>query len=60
LSGWRPVDLAAQVLGALLDCTSADPAMVDDVIMGCVSKLDEQSMNVARNAAGIAQREPER
>jgi acetyl-CoA C-acetyltransferase len=50
LSGWHPADLAAQVLDALIDRTGSDPAMVDDVIMGCVSQLGEQSMNVARTA----------
>ncbi|NPT56419.1 acetyl-CoA C-acetyltransferase [Paraburkholderia elongata] len=50
LSGWHPVDLAAQVLDALIDRSEADPAMVDDVIVGCVSQVGEQSMNVARNA----------
>ncbi|MEA3101700.1 acetyl-CoA C-acetyltransferase [Caballeronia mineralivorans] len=50
LSGWHPADLAAQVLDALVDRTRGDPALVDDVIMGCVSQLGEQSMNVARNA----------
>lgn len=50
LSGWHPADLAAQVLDALIDRSGADPATVDDVIMGCVSQLGEQSMNVARTA----------
>jgi acetyl-CoA C-acetyltransferase len=50
LSGWHPVDLAAQVLNALLDRSGVDPAAVDDVIMGCVSQAGEQSTNVARNA----------
>ena len=50
LSGWHPSDLAAQVLDALIERAGADPVMVDDVIMGCVSQLGEQSMNVARNA----------
>ncbi len=50
LAGWHPVDLAAQVLDALVDRTGADPALVDDVIMGCVMQVGEQSTNVARNA----------
>jgi acetyl-CoA C-acetyltransferase len=50
LSGWHPVDLAAQVIDALVDRVGADPALIDDVIMGCVSQLGEQSANVARNA----------
>jgi acetyl-CoA C-acetyltransferase len=58
LSGWHPVDLAAQVLDALVDRTGADPALVDDVIMGCVSQIGEQATNVARNAV-LASRLPE-
>src|SRR5438132_4897728 len=50
LSGWHPVDLAAQVLDALVDRVRADPATIEDVIMGCVTQIGEQSMNVARNA----------
>lgn len=58
LSGWHPVDLAAQVLNDLLDRTGADPALVEDVFMGCVSQVGEQSSNVARNAV-LASRLPE-
>src|SRR6476469_7769987 len=50
LSGWHPVDLAAEVLDALVDRAGLDPAAVDDVLMGCVSQAGEQSTNVARNA----------
>ena len=50
LSGWHPVDLAAEVLDALVERSGIDPALVDDVIMGCVSQVGEQSTNVARNA----------
>ena len=58
LSGWHPVDLAAQVLNELLDRTGIDPVLVEDVIMGCVSQIGEQSTNVARNAV-LASRLPE-
>ncbi|TKC90062.1 acetyl-CoA C-acyltransferase [Trinickia terrae] len=58
LAGWHPVDLAAQVLDTLIDLSGVDPAMVDDVIMGCVSQVGEQSTNVARNAV-LASRLPE-
>ncbi len=58
LSGWHPVDLAAQVLNDLIDRTGADPALVEDVFMGCVSQVGEQSSNVARNAV-LASRLPE-
>ena len=50
LAGWHPVEMAAQVLNALVDRAGADPALVEDVIMGCVSQVGEQSTNVARNA----------
>ncbi|MBI3381825.1 MAG: acetyl-CoA C-acetyltransferase [Aquabacterium sp.] len=50
LSGWHPADLAAQVLDALVARTGADPALIDDVIMGCVGQIGEQACNVARNA----------
>jgi acetyl-CoA C-acetyltransferase len=58
LSGWHPVDLAAQVLDGLIDRTGIDPAAVEDVIMGCVSQVGEQSNNVARNAV-LASKLPE-
>jgi acetyl-CoA C-acetyltransferase len=50
LSGWHPVDLAAQVIDALIDRSGADPALVEDVIVGCVGQAGEQSTNVGRNA----------
>ncbi|MGH9129429.1 MAG: thiolase family protein [Acidimicrobiales bacterium] len=50
LSGWHPVDLAAHVLNALAERNYLDPALVDDVILGCVTQVGEQSLNVARNA----------
>jgi acetyl-CoA C-acetyltransferase len=58
LSGWHPVDLAAQVLNNLVDRTGADPDLIEDVFMGCVSQVGEQSTNVARNAV-LASRLPE-
>jgi acetyl-CoA acetyltransferase family protein len=51
LHGWHPVDLAAETLRALVGRTGIDPADVEDVIMGCVSQVGEQSINVGRNAA---------
>jgi acetyl-CoA acyltransferase len=51
LSGVHPVDLSAHVLEALAQRTSLDPALVEDVIWGCVSQTGEQAVNVARNAA---------
>jgi len=51
LFGWHPVDLAAHVLQALVQRTGIDPALVEDVIMGCVTQAGEQAINVGRNAA---------
>jgi acetyl-CoA acetyltransferase family protein len=50
LRDWHPVDLAAETLQALVDRNSLDPVLVDDVIMGCVSQVGEQTFNVGRNA----------
>jgi len=50
LSGWHPADLAASVLDALIARTGCDPALVEDVIMGCVGQAGEQATNIARNA----------
>lgn len=58
LSGWHPADLAAQVLDALVARAGADPALVEDVIMGCVGQAGEQAANVGRNAV-LASRLPE-
>jgi acetyl-CoA C-acetyltransferase len=58
LAGWHPVDLAASVLDALVDRSGVDPAQVEDVIMGCVMQIGEQSNNVARNAV-MASKLPE-
>jgi acetyl-CoA acyltransferase len=50
LKDWHPVDLAAVTLKALIDRTGIDPALIDDVIMGCVMQVGEQGINVGRNA----------
>ncbi len=47
---WHAVDLASEVLKAIQARNDLDPALVDDVIMGCVMQVSEQSLNVARNA----------
>jgi len=51
LAGIHPVDLSAHVLDALVARTGLDPALVDDVVWGCVSQTGEQAVNVGRNAA---------
>ena len=50
LSGIHPVDLSAHVLQALAQRTGIDPALVDDVIWGCVGQVGEQSLDIGRNA----------
>jgi acetyl-CoA C-acetyltransferase len=50
LSGWHPADMAGRVLDALINRAGADPTLIDDVIMGCVGQVGEQSLNIARNA----------
>ncbi len=49
LSGWHPADLLAHTLGGLVERVDLDPASIDDVLIGCVSQVGEQSCNVARN-----------
>jgi acetyl-CoA C-acetyltransferase len=58
LAGWHPADMAGRVLDALIDRTGADPTLVEDVIMGCVGQVGEQSLNIARNAV-LASKLPE-
>ena len=50
LSGWHPVDLGAEVLRALVERTSLDPELIDDVIMGCVTQAGHQAFNIGRSA----------
>ncbi|MFE3857893.1 thiolase family protein [Streptomyces griseorubiginosus] len=61
LSGTHPVELLATVLSALLRRNDLDPALVDDVIAGCVGQNGEQALNIARNAvlaAGLPETVP--
>src|SRR6202165_3478950 len=54
LSPVRPDDLLALTLRELVTRAGVDPALVDDVIAGCVTQTGEQGMNIARAAALIA------
>ena len=49
LRDWHPVDMGAAVLDALVERSGIDPAAVDDVIVGCVGQIGEQSFHVGRN-----------
>ena len=50
LKDWHPAALAAHVLKAIQTRNGLDPALVDDVIMGCVMQVGQQSLNIGRNA----------
>ena len=51
LAHWRPDDLAGEVMGAIVKRNGIDPATVDDIVLGCVTQVQEQGFNIARNAA---------
>jgi acetyl-CoA acetyltransferase family protein len=50
LSGVHPAELSAQVLGGLAERAGIDPAIIDDVIWGCVMQAGEQALDIARTA----------
>jgi acetyl-CoA acyltransferase len=50
LSGVHPADLSATVLSGLEERAGLDPALVDDVVWGCVSQVGEQTLDIARSA----------
>jgi acetyl-CoA acyltransferase len=50
LAGVHPADLSSQVLTALAERTGIDPAVVEDVVWGCVAQVGEQTFDIARNA----------
>ncbi|UAT32102.1 thiolase family protein [Bacillus badius] len=61
LSGIHPVDLLAHLLNQLIKRTGVNPSLIEDVIIGCVGQVDEQSANIARNAwlaAGLPENVP--
>jgi acetyl-CoA C-acetyltransferase len=58
LKEWHPADLAGKVIDELLDRSGADPEMVEDVIMGCVTQVGQQAANIGRNAV-LSSRLPE-
>lgn len=49
LSTWHPADMGAEVLNALVARTGIDPHAIEDVIVGCVSQVGEQSFHIGRN-----------
>ncbi|MCV7382470.1 thiolase family protein [Mycolicibacter longobardus] len=50
LSGVHPAELSAQVLNGLVNRAGVDPALVDDVIWGCVMQAGEQALDIGRTA----------
>ena len=69
LKEWHPADLAGKVIDELLDRSGADPEMVEDVIMGCVTQSGSKPpisaamrfcRRVCRKAAGHLGRPPMR
>lgn len=61
LAGAHPADLGAHVLSSLVERTGVDPAAVEDVIMGCVSQVGPQALDLARTAwlsAGLPETTP--
>ncbi len=49
LKDWHPVSLGAAVLNALVERSGVAPSAIDDLIVGCVSQVGEQSFHVGRN-----------
>ncbi|WP_145206248.1 acetyl-CoA C-acetyltransferase [Sphingobium sp. B2] len=49
-AGWHPADMAGEVLDGLVERTGIDPAVIEDVVLGCVTQAGEQSFAFARNA----------
>ena len=58
LRDWHPADLGAALLDALVERSGIDPAAIEDVIVGCVSQIGEQSFHVGRNMV-LASRLPD-
>jgi 3-oxoadipyl-CoA thiolase len=54
LAGVRPDDLAAVPIKAVVERSGMDPALVDDVILGCANQAGEDNRNVARMALLLA------
>src|SRR5712664_2500187 len=51
LKNVHPVDLAAHTLESLIERNDLDPALIEDVVMGCTMTVGEQALNIGRNAA---------
>lgn len=61
LAHLHPVELLAQVIRPLVQRSGVDPSSIDDMIVGCLAQVGEQSVNIARNAvlaAGLPETVP--
>ena len=54
LSSVRPDDMAAHVIKSILERNQIDPALIEEVFMGCANQAGEDNRNVARMAALLA------
>src|SRR6478735_7070866 len=54
LASVRPDDLAAAVIGAVVERSGIDPTLIEDVILGCANQSGEDNRNVARMALLLA------
>jgi 3-oxoadipyl-CoA thiolase len=54
LAGVRPDDMAAHVIGTLVERTGVEPEAIDDVILGAANQAGEDNRNVGRMAALLA------
>ena len=54
LSSVRPDDLAAHVVKSILERNTFDPALIEEVFLGCANQAGEDNRNVARMAALLA------
>lgn len=59
LAGVHPADLGGLVLDAIADRSGIDPAVIEDVIFGCVTKAGEQAFTIGRSAVLASKRLPE-
>jgi acetyl-CoA acyltransferase len=50
LAGWHPANLLSEVLAEVVARAGVDPSEVDDVIVGCLDQVGEQSINIGRSA----------
>lgn len=54
LSSVRPDDLAAHVIKTILERNQIDPALIEEVFMGCANQAGEDNRNIARMASLLA------